>query len=212
MMNPCLLTKCNKANCDTTKKLSGCLRSPYQTNNAIYECFTGEIVVGIKDNVCIESTFELFNQYDNLLIDEVNRFFYSSTYLLANKESLNDFLNTKLYICTRGRSATVSLNNRTGLLDIKMTFFSMNKINQRDWIDSKTKLQLVDTNDSAKYILLKVPAGQEAYWIKTLSSSSLVKYAEEYKLDTFYLKTKSYSYENRYSQPGNIVGDHHNIC
>jgi len=137
----------------------------------------GDIMVGIKNTASIQETFMFFNKL-NLQIDEMNGFFYTSPYPKDSLISLLTYLNTKPYINTRGFSANAYVHYQTGIINVATVFFNMNSANQQDLIKTIQALKLVDTKGDTKNVFLKVPVGQETYWIKKLKENGIVTWAE----------------------------------
>jgi len=54
----------------------------------------------------------------------------------------------------------------------------MDPNNQQDWINTEKSLDLIDTKSDTKNIVLKVPVGQEEYWLNNLKTNSMVTWAE----------------------------------
>jgi hypothetical protein len=136
--------------------------------------------VGIKNTASIEEAFSLFNKL-NLQVDQVSGFYYTSPYPKDSLANLIAYLNTKPYINTRNFSATVSSvysDYQTGVVTITNSLFGMTVTNQKDWINSKKLLMLVDKKTASKDISLKVPIGMEKYWLVKLKEYSIVTWTE----------------------------------
>jgi hypothetical protein len=137
----------------------------------------GDLIVGIKNITSIQDVFRLFNKL-NLPIDQMDGFFFSSPYPKDSLASLITYLNTKLYINTRGFSANAYVHYQTGTINVVTFFFNMNPVNQQDLIKTVQAFKLVDTKGDTKNIVLKVPVGQEIYWLKKLKENSMVTWTE----------------------------------
>jgi hypothetical protein len=52
----------------------------------------------------------------------------------------------------------------------------MNKKNQTDWLERLDELELIDRNGNTKNMLIKVPEGEELYWLAELKKYEIVKW------------------------------------
>ena len=154
-----------------------CTKDKTESDNLCPNYVKGEVVVGIKNTTSIENVFSLFDQL-NLQIDEMNGFFYTSPYPQDSLTNLISFLNTKSYINTRDFSASAFVHYQTGIININTIFFDMDPDNQQDWVKTEKSLGLTDTKGDTKNIVLKVPAGQEKYWLDNLKTNSIVTWTE----------------------------------
>ena len=105
-------------------------------------------------------------------------FFYTSPYPKDSLSILISYLNTKSYINTRDFSASAYVHFQTGIINVTTFFFDMNSTNQQDWINTKNLLKLFNTQGDTKDIVLKVPVGQEKYWLNALKQNNIVKWTE----------------------------------
>lgn len=137
----------------------------------------GEIIVGIKNTASIEDVFSLFNTL-NLKIDQMSGFYYTSPYSQDSLTSIISYLNTRPYINARNFSATAYIHYQTKEINVTSIFFDMNISNQRDWIRSRNYLNLVETKDVSKNILVKFAPGQEHNWLKRLEGYNIVEWVE----------------------------------
>lgn len=154
-----------------------CSKDKTESDNLCLNYVKGDVIVGIKNTISIEQVFSLFNQL-NLQIDQMNGFFYTSPFPQDSLLNLITFLNTKSYINTRNFSASAFVDYQTGIINVTTFFFNMNSSNQQDWIKTKKSLNLVDTKGETKDIVLKIPVGQEKYWLKKLKTNSIVTWTE----------------------------------
>jgi len=154
-----------------------CSKNKTESDDPCPDYVKGEVVVGIKNTTSIENVFSKFNQL-NLQIDEMNGFFYTSPYPQDSLTSLITFLNTKSYTNTRDFSASAFIHYQTGIINITTIFFDMDVNNQQDWISTEKSLDLIDTKSDTKNIVLKVPVGQEEYWLNNLKTNSMVTWTE----------------------------------
>ena len=137
----------------------------------------GSVIAGIKNTASVEDVFSLCNRY-GLQIDEMAGFFYTSPYPKDSLPGLVSYLDTKSYIDTRGFSGSAFVHYQTEIINVTTLFFDMNVSNQQDWINTKKLLKLVDTNGDTKDIVLKVPVGQEKYWLAALKQNKIVTWTE----------------------------------
>jgi hypothetical protein len=133
----------------------------------------GSVGASIKNTAAIEEAFTLFNNL-KLQLDEMGGFLYTSPYPKDSLSSINSLLKTKSYINVRGFSAGAYMNDQTGVMIVEITFFNMNAANQQDWIKTKNILKLIDTQGPMKFVLLKVPVGEEKSWVARLGQNSIV--------------------------------------
>jgi hypothetical protein len=155
-----------------------CSKSGSNTSNSGCDNYVkGEVIAGIKNTTSIEDAFSLFNSLD-LPIDEMNGFFYTSPYSKDSLANLISYLNTKSYINARGFTASGFIHYQTGIINLTNIFFDMNAVNQQDWINTEKTLNLVDTKGGTKNIVLKVPVGQEKYWLGRLKESHMITWTE----------------------------------
>jgi len=108
----------------------------------------------------------------------MNGFFFTSPYPKDSLTSLITYLNTKPYIYTRDFSASAYVHYQTGAINVVTFFFNMNPVNQQDLIKTVQALKLVDTNGDTKDIVLKVPVGEETYWLKKLRENGMVTWTQ----------------------------------
>ena len=154
-----------------------CSKRKLQNDDTCSNYVKGDVVVGIRNTASIEEVFSLFYKL-NLQIDQMGGFFYTSSYPQDSLTSLITYLNTKSYINTRSFSASAYVHYQTGIINVVTFFFNMNTINQQDWIRTEETLKLADTKGVTKNIVLKVPIGQEKYWLNKLKENSIITWTE----------------------------------
>jgi hypothetical protein len=137
----------------------------------------GDVIVGIKNTTSIQEVFTLFSKL-NLPIDQMDGFFFTSPYPKDSLTSLITYLNTKPYIHTRDFSANAYVHYQTGIINVVTSFFNLNPVNQQDLVKTIEALKLVDTKGDTKDLFLKVPVGQETYWLKKLKENDMVTWTE----------------------------------
>lgn len=152
-----------------------CKKDKTQTLNE--EFVKGEVVVGVQDDVPLEQLFAYVNPH-NLSIDEISGFYYTTNIPKDSIPYIKGVLNAKPYINTRGFSASVWPHYQTDIVHNATILWDMNLTNQQDYIQTKNFLRMVDMQSSSKYILLKVPEGQEIYWRDRFKTLPWVKWTE----------------------------------
>lgn len=137
----------------------------------------GDVLVGIDSTMQLEQLFTYVNSF-NLTIYEVTGFFYTTTIPKDSIPYIKTVLNAKPYINTRGFSASVWADYQTGVVHNTTFLWDMTIPNQQDYIQTKKLLRMTDALSSTKYILIKVPVGQEMFWKDRFKSFSWVRWAD----------------------------------
>jgi hypothetical protein len=91
---------------------------------------------------------------------------------------IQTILNSKKYIDIGAFSANVFPYYLTQVVYNASILWNMSIPNQQDFITTKNLLKMTDNLSSTKYMLLKVPTGQEEYWKNKFQTLSWVKWTE----------------------------------
>ena len=146
------------------------------TNNLEY--VRGELIVGITNSTEIKIVFHLMNDLQ-LELDQLNGFYYNSTWPKDSVKYLIQYFSLIPYINTRGFGPTTSniyYYETDNKIRVLLHLFEMNKKNQTDWLERLDELELIDRNGSTKNMLIKVPEGEELYWLAELKKYEIVKW------------------------------------
>jgi len=138
---------------------------------------SGDLSIGITKNGELKTVFDTLNAMD-LKIAAMHGFVYNANLPADSLHSLQIYLNTKPYINTGGWSASVYYHEPDRAIRIVSNLFEMDSSNQMDFLYTIDSLQLVDKQSDTKAMVLKVPIGQEKYWLNELKKQSVVKWAE----------------------------------
>jgi len=113
-------------------------------------------------------------------MSEVDGYFYNTK--LPN-DSLNFLINNikdKPYLNKNGfhgGSAFISEVN-PHIIFVTDLMFDMDSTAQTDWIQTISRLKLIDYGNDTKNLLLKVPIGKEIYWQNILARQEYIKWTE----------------------------------
>jgi hypothetical protein len=139
--------------------------------------FAGMVRIG-TNSLTVEQIFELINSYD-LSIRWIYTE-YESTLPIDSLEYVTDYLNSKDYINNSGNKVgvnwTINIDNQTGLITFRLAIMEMTKVNQEDWLETMTILQIIE-RPFDKSIEISVPIGQEVSWGKTFESKDNILFA-----------------------------------
>jgi hypothetical protein len=141
---------------------------------------TGKVVIGIKEGVDIEESFDLVNQY-GFIIDEASGNHYTSSLPSDSLDYVINYLNSKEYINHSGfkavKEGSVYLQYQTKVLTVNCILWNMTIENQRDWIQTKSILKLTDKSNY-RSMIFNVPGKQEKMWVLTFKHMEEIRYAE----------------------------------
>lgn len=159
--------------------LSACKKEtadPTEPEDA-YPFVAGDLLVGIKAGVSIERVFQLANA-QQFALSEMSGFYYTSALPNDSLAYVLSVLKSKPYCTQRGftGSAYISAVDKS-FWEVSL-FFNMDAASQQDWLATVPLLRLTDAATDTRYVLLKVPAGQEKFWRAELRKNSLVKWTE----------------------------------
>ncbi|WP_268123688.1 hypothetical protein [Roseivirga pacifica] len=151
------------------------------------EFVPGDLFIGIKPEVNIESVFNLMNGH-GLEIDKVSGFFNYSTLPPDSLAYVIEVLVDKPYLNKRGfTGGTAFVSPKTDQIIVAESMFEMNENAQKDWLNTIEKLRLTDIQIDHKNILIKVKPGTEVEWIDKLLAHPYVFWAEPNWLDSLVL-------------------------
>jgi hypothetical protein len=154
----------------------GCKKNN-STDTACREFVKGDIIVGIDSTVQLEQLFGFVNPL-NLYIDELMGYHYTTTISKDSIPYIKAILNSKPYINSRQFSASVRAHYQTQIVRNTTMLWDMTPANQQDYIQTLNTLFMTDELSTTKCMLLKVPVGQEQYWIDIFNSFSWVSWTE----------------------------------
>lgn len=141
------------------------------------EFVKGDVIVGINPEVQLEKLFTYTNSF-GLKIDQISGYTYTTTIPKDSIPFIKTVLDAKNYIKTRNFSASIWTHYQTETTYSTTMLWDMDLTNQQDFIQTKNSLRMADNLSATKTMVLKVPEGQELYWIKKLKSFSWVRWAE----------------------------------
>jgi hypothetical protein len=148
------------------------------TENKVERDFVkGDVLVGIDSTLKLERLFAYVNPL-NVTIDHITGYVYTTTMTKDSIPFIKATLNSKSYVNTRGFSATVWPHYQTDIVYNTTNLWNMTLANQQDYIQTKKFLKMTDKPSSTKYMLIKVPIGQEIYWKNKFKTFSWVQWAD----------------------------------
>jgi len=160
--------------------LSSCSNGDLETETQ--EFVPGEVIVGIKSGININTIFEFINQFDHK-VDNVNSLTFTSDMPADSLQYVLEFLNQKTYTNDGIRwKVTGYLHYQTNQITIFPRFFEMENLEyQDDWLISMKELELsekyyIDLNSGV--ILFNVPIGKEIEWRNQFKKSNIVSWSE----------------------------------
>ncbi len=160
--------------------LVACKKHSDQDVNTCPDYVPGDLVVGIASSATLEDAFFIFTAY-GLSIEQADGFLYTSPYPADSAASLAAYLDTKPYIHAHGfgvGSGNVFVHYQTRVLQVALTYWDMNGVNQHDWTVTHRALQLTRVASPFQYLVLRVPAGQELQWLKKVRTNTITTWAE----------------------------------
>lgn len=139
----------------------------------------GEILIGIDSSLQLEQIFTTVNA-QSLSIEQATGFIYTTTIPKDSILYIVSILNSRPYIDinTTAFSGSVWAHYRTEIVHVSTTYWDMGLSNQQDFIQTKNLLRMTDKLSPYKNMRLKVPQGQEEYWINKFKTFSWVTWAE----------------------------------
>jgi len=139
----------------------------------------GTVLIGTNEDVSIEESFDLVNEY-KLGIEAVFGHYYESSLPADSIQYVVEYLNSKDYINSRGFRAVeggnVYLHHQTQALTVFCNLWDMTTERRQDWIETKSILKLTE-NPGTKSLLLIVPNGQEKEFVTAFEDLDQVKHA-----------------------------------
>ena len=142
------------------------------------EYVRGELIVGIINSTEIKIVFDLMNDLQ-FEIDQMSGFYYNSAWVKDSVKYLIQYFSLIPYINTRGFGPTTSniyYYQPDKKIRVLLHLFEMNKKSQTDWLEKLDELELSDRNGNTKNMLIKVPEGEELYWLTELKKYEIVKW------------------------------------
>ena len=140
----------------------------------------GTLLIGMRDDVSVQQSFDLFNSY-GLHIASMAVPYYESSLPGDSIQYVVQYLNSKEYINSNGFRAveggSVYLHYQTQALTVVCNFWNMTLENQQDWIETTSVLKLTE-KPLPKSFVLTVPVGEEKKWVTTFKNAETIRWAE----------------------------------
>jgi len=140
----------------------------------------GTLLIGMRDDVSVEQSFDLFNGF-SFHIESLMGAVYESSLSGDSIHYVIEFLNSKDYINRNGFGAveggSVYLHYQTQVLTVVCGFWDMTIENQQDWIKTKSILKLTEKRSPTTFVLT-VPVGEEKEWVTTFENRDIVRWVE----------------------------------
>jgi hypothetical protein len=135
---------------------------------------TGEVLFSVYDSIPFQDTYGLIDSL-NLKILAANDFGYYIKTTADSVDTLKLILGTKSYLNIDG--VTLGILYIDSIAQIDLNFFDLDDNDALDWFSTVTQLKLKEnlTDDFNKWGVLKVPDGQEQYWVDKLKQYSIIK-------------------------------------
>jgi len=136
----------------------------------------GELIFSIYDFISFERTYSLVDSL-NLKINYIYDYTYESVTSEDSIEILETVLSTKVYLTSQGRSYTVTQID--SITKINVNFFDFDNNDAIDWFSTVVSFSLFEnvTESSNKWGILKVPEGEEQFWVDELKKYEIVQFA-----------------------------------
>ncbi len=142
----------------------------------------GEITVWTKDDTSIEKTFDFINEFGLPIERLTGILMYHSTLSNDSIDYVSDYLKAKPYT-DNGKIFTTVYISGSGdpHIGVSPQLFNMHSLeNQKDWLDTVTKLKLVLRTESildSFTLRIRVPIGSEKSWLKKMEKHDIVELA-----------------------------------
>ncbi|HLY72083.1 MAG TPA: hypothetical protein VKR53_20260 [Puia sp.] len=137
----------------------------------------GDAIIRIDSAIAVQQAFNEINGF-GLAVAEVSGYVYTTTIPADSISYIADVLNSKKYIHKGSFSANVFPYYLTKVVYSASLLRNMTIQNQQDLIATQNLLRMTDDLSSTKYMLLKVPTGQEEYWKNKFQTLSWAKWTE----------------------------------
>ena len=166
--------------------LLGCEDDNTQPPVKKMEFVPGQVAIGIKSEITIDQVFDLMNEKE-VFIEQMNGFFYYSTFSNDSLDYVREVLSTKEYTDGWGPDGgSASIFVTTNRITVTEFFFNMDLSAQEDWLLTLDQLHLEDLGNVAKDVMINVAPGTEKLWLEAFREHPYVEWVELNYIGGFY--------------------------
>ena len=140
------------------------------------EYVPGEILFSPYDFISFQRTYRLIDSL-NLTIKDLYNYRYDLITTEDSVELIKTILSSKDYLTRQGN--TYSVTYIDFIIKTIINFFDLDNNDANDWFDTVESINLTEnlTESSNKWGLLKVPEGNEQFWVDELLQYEIIQSA-----------------------------------